>query len=303
MGRQIILFLFLALFILPWTGQSENNQPIEAADTDPQQLLRAFWGSTDPARVCQMQRRLPISQLKSLMYGSDRALQLLAIDACECLEDPWPVMSHMAALMGARQRQVAARASLGLLNGLSRFGVADLWDMEIISARLKQLAGQLTSLADDSRLDLDVRVTALIALSILLDWEPALDFSPLKYLDDEQSPVRGAAMSLISLPAERETLIRLANIAANDPDLILRGRAAALLCENALSYNVGHLSQDLIDVLRSVLGNGESPAESIAPILACLVRFPEDARAELVELANSHPDSSISAFWKGLAKF
>jgi hypothetical protein len=152
------------------------------------------------------------------------------------------------------------------------------------------------------RLDLDIRVSALAGVQSLHILGNALEFFPLELLKDDETVIRGGGLALLEPPMEENSLVMLAKMVGQDNDLWLRGQAAALLCENALAHGVRAPSNDLTEVMESVLGNDEVPAGAIGSVLSCLSHFPTETRVDLIDLAMGHPDPSIKAFWKSLNK-
>jgi hypothetical protein len=202
--------------------------------------------------------------------------------------------------MAARERPVASRASLLLLDGLSE--VTGKPAFEMVEGQVTQLAGQLLSLARDARIDLDIRASALVGVQLLQVISNTLKGFPLELLEDSDTVIRSAGLALVEPPIEEPVLIQLAKMVKKDEDFRLRGQAAALLCENALAHGVRVPSADLTAVMESVLGNYEVPAGAVGAVLSCLANFPTEARVDLIDLALGHPDPSVKEFWKTLNK-
>ncbi|MCP4198051.1 MAG: hypothetical protein GY762_12960 [Proteobacteria bacterium] len=283
---------------LSLSGAEERS--LEELALETRALLQSAVGDPDPASPCRLAGRLTFAQLMSAVYSGSRIERLVALDATGCLDDPWPVLPYMAALMGARERPVASRASLILLNSLSK--VTGKPYLEVVEGQVTQLAGRLLSLARDERIDLDMRASALVGVQLLQTIGNTQKPFPLELLEDSDTVIRRAVFALLVPPIEDTVLIRLAKMVEEDDDLRLRGQAAALLCENALVHGVRVPSADLTAVMASVLGNYEVPAGAVGAVLSCLSNFQTEARVDLIDLAMGHPDPSIKELWKTLNK-
>ena len=294
-------FLLVAVWIL-WaqTVSSDEDIPLDHVKPRVSQLLQKAVFNPDPVITHYLAITLTPGELVSAFYHGSRAERLIALDVAGCLEQPWPVLAYLGALMGARDRQVASRATDALLNHLSRKSGPILGFLEVVPAQAQQLAVQLQSLARDVRLDVDIRVSALVGLKLLgeagLIAKPNLE----GLLSDEEVLVRRAAFAILSPPIALDDLVLVAGMATGDEDMRLRGQAAALLCENALEQRAVAPSKDLVRVLENVIGDAEVPADAICPVLACLAHFPTEARVDLIDLAHSHPDPSVKEFWRAI---
>jgi hypothetical protein len=279
---------------------SDDERSLQELAPETRTLLQGAIGDSDPASPCRLAGRLELAQLMSAIYTGSRTERLLALDALRCLDNPWPMLPYTAALMGARERPVASRAALVLVNGLS--DLIGKPDLEVVEGQVAQLAGQLLSLARDVRIDLDIRVSALAGVQSLQVFGNPFKIFPLELLEDSDAVIRRAGLALLAPPMEENTLVRLAKMVGQDDDLWLRGQAASLLCENALAHGVRAPSHDLAQVMKSVLGDDEVPAGAIGAVLGCLSHFPREVRVDLIDLAMGHPDPSIKEFWKSLNK-
>lgn len=278
----------------------EEERSLEKLALETRILLQSALGDPDPANPCRLAAILTFAQLMSAVYTGSRVERLVALDAAGCLDDPWPILPYAAALMGARERPVASRATLLLLDSLSE--VAGKPTLEVVEGQVTQLAGQLLSLARDARIDLDIRASALAGVQLLQVIGNTLKVLPLELLEDSDAVVRSAGLALLEPPIEEPVLIQLAKIVKEDEDFRLRGQAASLLCENALAHGVRVPSADLTAVMESVLGNYQAPADAAAAVLSCLANFPTEARVDLIDLAVGHPDPSVKEFWRALNK-
>jgi hypothetical protein len=279
---------------------SDDERALHELAPPTRKLLREAVGDPDPASACRLADNLAPGQLISAIYIGTRVERLIALDAAGCLDNPWPMLPYVAALMGARERHVASRASFVLVNSLS--GLTGKPYLELVEGQVAQLVTQLLLLARDMRLDLDIRVSALAGVQSLHTIGNQVKTIPLELLEDDDTVIRRAGLALLEPPMEESTLIVLAKMVGEDDDLGLRGQAAALLCENALAHGVRAPSKDLTGVMESVLGNDEVPAGAIGSVLSCLSHFPTETRVDLIDLAMGHPDPAIKTFWKSLNK-
>ncbi|MDD5310103.1 MAG: hypothetical protein PHU25_22525 [Deltaproteobacteria bacterium] len=277
------------------------ERPIGPPSPPSAAMLRRAVGDPDPGVLPRLARAVAPRDLVLAMYGGTRAERLVAIDAAAYLTDPWPVFPYLAALTAAGERETASRSAGSLLFALHRAACGPEGPADVVSGQVAALADQLAAVAKDVRLEPDLRTSALAALPLLARVVPFSQPAPIALLEDREAEVRRAALGIIGPPVAEAALGALARMAENDPDPILRGSAAALLCENALAHGVAALSADLHKLVAAVLSNGRTPAAGIAPVLVCLARFPSAARADLVDAALKNPDPALPAFWDAIA--
>ncbi len=273
-------------------------QPLAAG---ARKTLLAAVGDPDPVVPHRMASALTMQQLTSAFYSDDRAARLIALDAAGSVEEPWSLLSYLAALMGARDRQVAARAAQSFVQRL-RESLERVELAEVVSGQVQQIFGQLNALSRDVRLDVDIRTSALESMRMLGDKGYARAIAMISLLEDDDIAVRRHALAILAPPLEEKVLVRLAQMATDDEDLRLRGQAAALLCENAVAHNVKAPSNDLRQILGTVLGDGEIPGDGIGPILSCLASFPSEARVDLLDIARGHPSPAVAQFLKSMGR-
>ncbi len=289
------------LFFELLSANAEQDLPFEPLKPETKKLLLQAVGNPDPFVPHRLALALPANQLKSAIYRGTRQERLLALDAASCFSQPWTILPYVAALMGARDRQVASRATNTLVILLSKVNRKQpSISYEVIPKQVIQLATQLLSITGDARLDVDVRVSALTSVQLLRTQGIEIPIRQEDLLQDDNRAIRRAALATLALPVKEALLGRLAQMSTTDDDLWLRGQAAALLCENAISHGVKKPSRDLVKILKTVIGNAEVPSGAIGPVLSCLNHFPTDSRVDLFDLAHSHPDPSIGEFIKTL---
>lgn len=296
----IIVFLFsIATASRGDDAQSEDLKPASRT------ILSSAYGSPDPAVPHRIARELGAGQLVSALYRGTRGERLVALDAASVpsLGEPFAVLPSLAALMGARDRRVASRATRGVLTLLRREAAHSSGFREVVPGQLVQLKEQLKPLAEDGRLDPDVRVTALLAISILNSKLPKSDQAWLgELLSAPESVIRHAAISTLSLPTDEDTLKQLAQVATRDAEPASRGLATAAVCENALSHGVEEPSKDLITLLKTTLKDKQIPGDALGGTIMCISHFKGTERADLVDLILAHPDSAVSDLWKSVGK-
>jgi len=281
-------------------------RPAATADSDappsPEaaRLLDGVSGIADPSEIRRLSRDVPFDQLVRALYRGTRPQRLIALDVAGHLPDPWPALPYLAAFMGARERCSASRAAASLILALEDASARPEAGDEIVPRQLEQLSEQLVARAVDRRLDLDLRAAALEGLGLLSEiggrGAPRVE----EAFADPEPAVRGAALALLALPLDDEEIRIAAGMATSERDRLLRGQAAALLCENALSHGVEAPSKDLSSVLAAILGDPESPPGAVASVLGCLARFAPAARVDLVDLALRHPDPAVARYWEDL---
>ena len=288
----------------PLAAKDADKDPCPGLSPAAQHAFALAEKVTDPGVRHHLVRLLGSEQLLELFYSESLYCRLVALDAAGVYEqNPWTLLPSLAALMGARDRDTASISARSLLELLTRIEASPEKSWDVVPGQKKQLMGQLAALASDIRLDVDVRHAAISGYAMILKSQKSLlSDTPwvLSLLEDPYFTVRRAALTTIDLPVAAPLLIKLAELAQEDTDPMTRGQATALLCENAVFHGVRAPSADLTRILKDTLGNTELPADALAPSLACLRRFPVSARTDLIDLALSHPDPALTAFWKEL---
>jgi hypothetical protein len=278
-----------------------GERPIGRPSASSASLLRRAVGDPDPGVLPRLAQAVAPRDLVLAAYGGTRAERLVAIDAAAYLPDPWPVLPYLAALMSAGERQTASRSAGSLLFALRRAALGPEKPADVVSGQVVALDGQLEAVAKDVRLEPDLRASALAAVVLLSQMARLPRPIGDALLDDGEVEVRRAALGAIGMPVSDAALVPLARMAQGDPDLALRGSAAAVLCENALAHQVASPSADLHGLLSAVLSDTRIPSAGLAPVLACLARFPSTARTDLVDAALRRPDPALPAFWDAIA--
>lgn len=289
-----------ALLLAAWPAGSDEEWAAAAPTAASSRQIQRAVGDPDPGVLHRLAEALPPAELVAAVYRGSRSQRLTTLEAAAYLADPWPVLPFLAAVMGASERQAASRATGSLLAALERqqrtlSGAADL-----VPGQAAQLVEQLSGIAADDRLDPDIRTSALGAMSIVATIDGAPHPPGAELFEDSETAVRGAALAMLEPPLGDDQLALVAVMAAGDVDRMLRGQAAALLCENALAHGVTAPSPDLRKLLSAVLGDPASPPEAIASVLGCLARFAPASRADLVEAALGNPAPEVERFWREL---
>jgi hypothetical protein len=264
-------------------------------------MLRRAVGDPDPGVLPRLAQIVAPRDLILAIYNGTRVERLVAVDAAAYLDDPWPVLPCLAALMAAGERQTASRSAGSLLYALHRAVRRPEGPADVVSGQVATLASQLASVAKDTRLDPDLRAAALASLPLLGQIVASPPPVETALLEDDEVEVRRAALGVLAPPVAEAALGQVARMVEGDPDPVLRGSAAALLCENALAHGVASPSADLHRLVAAIVADVKIPTEGLAPVLSCLARFPSAARAGLVDAALARPDPAVSAFWDAIA--
>jgi hypothetical protein len=290
----------LLLFATSAGSDEEWARAIPSAETA--RAIARVVGNPDPGAVRQLGGATAPTQLIAAIYRGDRTQRMAALEASGHLSDPWPVLPYLAAVMSAPERQAASRATEALLSDLERESRAPDRAVDLVPGQAEQLVEQLAAAAADGRLDPDIRTSALAGISMIALIDGATHLPDPAFLEDEEAAVRGAAMAMLTPPLADPHIRPVAEMAAGDDDRMLRGQAAGLLCENALSHGVTAPSPDLRKLLIAIIADPAFPAEGIAPVLGCLVRFAPASRADLVNAALRHPAPEVKSFWEELTR-
>jgi hypothetical protein len=281
-----------------------DGEDLDQVSKTTQKEIAGALGNVDPVVPHRLARKIAPRQLVAAFYKGTRAERLLALDAAAGYsEDPWSLLPSLAALMGARERQVASRATNSLLILLERWIKRPDQRGEIVIGQVKQLANQLIPLAADIRLDTDVRISAMNAIRILqqVGAEP-IHGQTKELLKAGDLLIRRAAIAGCDPPIDDQLLPELVQIVIGDPDFGLRGETASVLCENALIHGVKEPSSDLKKLIEGVIKDARVPAEALAPVLICIKQYPVAVQADFADLAKSRGDPAIDAFWENLNK-
>jgi len=291
--------ILVALLSAAATASDTVAPPDGRVDPGTAAILGGAVGNADPSALHGVAARLSADELVTAAYRGDRTQRLVALGAAAELDYPWPVLPYLAALMGARERQIASRAAAGIERGLDRAAQRRGGDGDVASGQLEQLAGILMGVASDAGIEADLRAVALGGLSSLRRMGGARPRTPLGLLEDPEPAVRRGAIAMIEPPLAEDDLAALLAVATDDVDGVLAGQAAGLMCENALAHGVKAPSPDLEKVLAEVIASAEDPA-ALCPLLACLVRFAPEARSSLVTAALRNPDPRVERYWQDL---
>lgn len=293
--------IFAVILAAATSLASEDTGPPDGPlDRDVSALLDGAVGSADPGVFARLANRISASDLIVAIYRGNRAQRLMAVEIAGHLENPWPILPYLAALMTTGHRDLASRSSGAVLGALEAWSRKPGDDGEVIDGQVVQLAGMLQAVALDDRLSLDVRGAALSATGILGRVCDKVG-PPLELMSDPEPYLRGGLIAMLKPPFEDAVLSRLLAVVDGDPVPLVRGQAARLLCENALAHKVLSPSRDLEKVLLGVIDTA-GDAEAILPMLGCLIRFPPEGRASLVDAALKQPDPAIGKYWEELQK-
>ncbi|MBW2277114.1 MAG: hypothetical protein JRF63_06455 [Deltaproteobacteria bacterium] len=301
MTKSLLGGLFFTAVMLAGTAAgSDDEWSSESPEHETLRAIERVVGNPDPGALQRLAAAAPPPQLIAAIYRGDRTQRLTALEACGHLNDPWPVLPYLAAVMSAPERQAASRATKALLDDLLRESSSPARATDLVPGQAAQLVEQLASIAADEHLDPDIRASALAAIANVQSIDGAPHPLEAQLLVDPEAAVRAGVLALLTPPLEESWLQPVAKMATGDDDRVLRGQAAGLLCENALSHGVTAPSPDLRKLLSTVVANPASPPEGIAPVLGCLARFSPASRADLVDAALRHQSPEVSSYWEEL---
>lgn len=296
-GHIAVAALAAALAVAtPGAARGDSAEP--PGPLEPQsrvQLARAV-GNADAGIGARVAAALTAEQLVAALYRGSRAERLVALEAAGRLEDPWPILPYLSAFLAAPERAAASQAAASLLGALERLGARPSPGAEVPRARAAQLVRGLFEVAGNDLLAVDLRAAALAAIRALAEITGAPHAPGDDLLEAREPAIASAAMALLAPPLDDAALASLAAIAESADDPLLRGQAVGALCENALFHKAPKPTEDLAALVRGVFDGG-LPAPALLPALACLGRFPPEARSGLVDLALAHPDPAVRRFW------
>ena len=298
MCRRFTSALLVAIALLAGRAASAGDPVAPPGRLTPQsraQLARAV-GNADAGIGARVAAQLTAEQIEAAMIHGTRAERLVAIEAAAHLENPWPILPYLAAFLGAEERAAASQAAASLLDALAGLAARPDAMSEVVPGQAAQLARSLLATAQNDVLALDLRVAALVAIRSLEEIARTAFAPDAALLESEEPPVASASMALLAPPLSDAQLSALAAIAEGSAEPSLRGQAIGALCENALSHKVAKPSDDLAALIRGIFDKS-LPGAALLPALACLGRFPPEARAGLVDLALAHPDPAVKRFW------
>ena len=265
-------------------------------------LLHRAVGDLDPASPIHLAARLGPEQMTAAFYHGTRVERLIALDAAaSCRDNAFYLAPSLIALMGAADRQVASLAARALNHIVfAAVGRPDGFD-SMVPKQAGQLIAQLENVAEDARIDVDIRHIAVVAIAPLRQVSGEnVDEWALSLLNDEALLIRRQALGLLSLPLSKPAVSSIVKAATADSSLEIRGEAVAMLCENALAHGVMSPSEDLSTLMGTTLQTPKMPVDAMGGILACLSELEGEKRDALVQQAIAHPDPSVKQYWKSL---
>ena len=279
-----IFVFFVTVFARASVADGDAVVALTPADAA---ILASVVGNPDAGRLSRTAQALGSAKLLVAIYHGSRAQRYAAIEAAPYSDSPGELLPSLAALLAASERGTAARAAASLRAILEDPSSHARHFQERTVGEMSQIIDQLVPVTRDGRLDPDIRIAAIIGIERLTVLAAAKrrDWS-LPLFDDSDVSIRRAAVEAQTLPLADDMLRLVAKTVDADASAEVRGVAAALLCENAVSHNVKEPSPDLTVMLQGVLRSGAIPSDVEAEILVCLTRFESsDRRREIVDAA------------------
>jgi len=301
MKRTLQLVLSATMMGLCLTAGGLDRPKPNELDKETLRLFTMLEGGIDPGIWGKLVDHISVHALVSAFYSDNRSVRLIALEAAGYVDSPLPLLPYLAVLMRASDRQTASRAAASVLRNLERISQRVEGACDVVPGQIVQLARMLTKTASNDMLAVDIRASSLQAVIMLSRFSPGCCVIPKVFLKDSKEAVRASALSSFDVPLKDEDLSALAEMVQEDSSPMLRGQSVALLCENALSHGVEEPSQDLTELMLSVIESFDE-AESAAVLLGCLIRFKPSARAEIVEAALKNSSSSVKEYWESLSK-
>ncbi len=295
------LIVVLALAGAPLSGDVSDVPPDGfSLSPESRRVLETGLGSTDDGQFSYIAGRVSSAELIAAFYDRDRAVARVAVDAAGYSDEPWDLVPWLAAFIGAGERPVASAAAAALLRALNQ--AADLRENPSFPVQRQADHGlrMLNEVVGRTSVAPDLRVAALWARRRMIEWIERPTALPVELWRDPHPLIRDTVLGLLDVPLSEAELRKVAE-AVSDDDPGVRGHAASLLCENALSHGVERLSADLSEVIRSLLEPGADPRQ-VAPLLPCLSRFPYESRADISDLVLKQTHPGTVRLWKSLTE-
>ena len=278
-------------------AKNKNNVSNGQISLSALKILKEVSVHSDEAFLKTASKQISQSDFEAAFYSTVPAIQLSALEVAGYCADPWPVLPYLAAFTSARERRASSVAVLSLINALN--GISDLTKDPVfpVKGQKMQLFITLDKTAADTTLDKDIRAGALYGI-VLLNNISGSNYIPDEALFfDKIADIRIRALSMLPFPLDKNALKKL-SVAAGDDDETVKGCAASILCENALSLGVDTLSEDLSDFIEEVL-NEDNPRSS-AGVMGCLARLKPADRAGFSDIIANLKDSRLQSYWNEL---
>ncbi|MCU0665166.1 MAG: hypothetical protein MUC50_22925 [Myxococcota bacterium] len=277
-----------------------HDEGLEPIDAQSQALVARFLCDPTEAGLHRFALGFDTPQLISSVYKGDRSMRLSALEAMASALSPGASLPYLVALLEAGDRAVSTRAAHGLLAVMTTCASSQGRCLEMPPAQRGELSARLFRVARNRDLDPDIRVAAWRAMAGLLPKAARATALVTAGLSDSDSAIRRTALSMVDLPAGNKEILAVALRVTDDEDPVMRGQAAALMCENALAHGVSAASQDLAQLLQGALSDRAIPADALAGVLWCVLHFDSSQHAVFAEKIAAHPDARLLALWKEL---
>jgi len=159
MPRLTLIFIPLALLLLMCSRSEHKEENNTAVD----------YKLTPPYRdsLCRMAHDVPWKKISECLSSKNRNRSLKCIQACACLENPWPALPLLADLMRSRDRDIASQSAHSLLTGLQRINENAQLSVEVPRTTIRELRNKLEKIRDEKKLPVDITTAAQNALTLL----------------------------------------------------------------------------------------------------------------------------------------
>ncbi|MBN2802483.1 MAG: hypothetical protein JXR91_05280 [Deltaproteobacteria bacterium] len=261
------------------------------------QILETLSNGADEDAMYRFAQKISHEDLIKAMYSPVSQFQWTAIDMARYKKNPWPYLPYLAVLSAAPQRRVASTASNSLIRGIENGIKIYKSDSIVVDGEVKQLIELILKNVKNVYLDMDIRINSIQSLKMLMEISGNIQIFDKKLLQDESPEIRDWSLILLTAPFNKEEL-EIMEKAASDSSVLVKGHAAELLCENALSLGAEKLTDDLVELLEDLLKDSEyilNPA-----FLGCIARFKPEQRATFGDIIDQTENEHLKEYWKSL---
>ncbi|MCK9523001.1 MAG: hypothetical protein M0R76_08140 [Proteobacteria bacterium] len=305
MRHSLSLLFCCLLWALPTAAQNDVSLPAGVAPltSEDAAALDAMQGCSDPGAFHTLALQLPPEAFVAAYYGPNHAHRMTALYTARYLADPWPVLDYLAAFMNARHHRAAALAAESLLHALAHIdALRAQGTFEAVPGHIAQLHAEVLRTARNRDNSRDIRTMALRAAHLLGQWLHNPPSDAVSALLKSNDPlIRAQALRFFAVPLLPEQVSLVGRMALGDGDLLVRGLATGMLCENALAQQVDAPSADLANVMRALLEEADITPDAAAALFACLANFSHAARAALTDQIAAHPNPALQDFWRAMS--
>jgi hypothetical protein len=262
----------------------------------PPSMLRAALDRGDPAEVARMAERFGSARLVSALQGSDRELQLMALEAVASLGGNVRLIDAVTPLMTSADDEVAVRSARALGRMLDGAEPRKMSDWEIPPDSVKRACAALAHVAAEREAAVATRVSALEAIAQATSFCAPGGLAAL--LGDLAPAVRRTAAA--ALRATDETSTAALRQAMGDADPEVAAAASAARCRQRLAKGAdgadadGDLESEAgkeeARIMRRLAQDETIPVEDAIDILSCLAAAHSDRDVRVLEqIKNGRP--------------